>query len=265
MWVLIVIASGLGLFLTRKIIHGIARAKQGKLDLQVQKAILTHPLAQADGAPAQPAATPAAADSTEHDLAAPLGIKITVSTPTKWAQFDRPVIRGASFPDGSIVALSIAEGEGGGVAAKVRLSRDTEISDGGTDYDRCCVGLLRLAGAQAPVRLPHAIAYDTTGKASRPASKTTAEAVISYNDADGRHTTRRVSILGFEPVGLHRRTDEVYLHAWCWQANGYRTFHLSRITAMTDAATGKATKKIDWVWEKGALHFPPSAELLVRG
>lgn len=247
--------------------QAIKRRKQRRADFAAEKAILaaTTSPPQEHTAAANPWATPAdrsdGGTPAGGTLPARVPMAITVTALTSWAEFQRPVLQGTTFPDGSVAVLTVTEGDGGAKAPKMRLSREAQITAEGREYDRCCVGLLRLAGVTAPVRLPHTIAYDTSGKASRPVAKVTAEAVITYADRHGEHSSRRITILGFEPIGTGRVTDEVVLHAWCWTASDYRTFLLSRVASMLDALSGEARDPVRWVWAQAGIKFKPGAKL----
>ncbi|MBW4089923.1 MAG: hypothetical protein HIU82_02270 [Proteobacteria bacterium] len=201
----------------------------------------------------------------EQDLTLPLDLHLTLQTTSAWTEFDQPIIRGIAFPDGSVTATAIQEGHNPGKKpSRTKLTRDMTIDGGTQGYDRCCVGLLRQVGVEAPVRLPHPIAYDTSGKAGRPVGQVTAEAIIDYTDRHFQHSERRITILGFEPIGQHGHTDDVIFHAWCWQAQGYRTFFLTRIKSILDPTTKQRLHSVEWTWAKAGIKFPPGEKLSLR-
>lgn len=250
-WVIMVVI----LFVIGSVAQATRRARRRKNDQAAQEAIAeAEKLVNVTEAPA----------TAEVDLASPLTEELQIETPTKWESFQAPVLRGVRFPGGGVAVMAIAEKVEGGKGKRFRLTRDATITYGSKGFDRCCVGLARLAGIDGPVHLPYPIDYDTSGKAMRPRAKVSEEVVISYDDAKSAHSTRRISVIGFEPVGLGRRTDEVYLHAWCWAQSSYRTFALSRIASLTEVGTQRRPDPIGWAWEKGGLKFSPTDELRAK-
>ena len=230
-------------------------ARRRRADFQAQLALVQN---ASDKDTSPPPEVDEVVLATHHDL------PISLETLTHWQPFKSFDLLGQRFPDGSVAVTRLrSHTTGGEKAVHARLVRDTKISSESGDrvFDRCGVGLLRMAGLTEPVRLPHTVEYDTSGKAMRPADKVTAEAVITYIDAAGTSSTRRVSVLGFEPIGSRRRTDDVLLHAWCWDRKDYRTFKLSRIQSLMDPASARQVDKIEWTWVKGGLKFPHSDRL----
>ena len=245
----------IGLFVGMMLIGGFVKAalnaKAARLDREAQLMLATPKID-----PARIIAAPAEAT--------PTNVTVIVTDVTHWTKITNASVAGQTFPDGTVLAKTVnGIDEQTGKAVAVRLNRDTKITsaDGYQSFDRCCVGLMRLAGMEAPVRMPRTIDYDSNGKIYRPTTKITAEVIISYTEGVANHTTRRISVTGFEPIGHKGHTDDVRLHAWCWSARNYRSFNLSRIKSLMLVGTAQQTDKIKWAWQTGGMRFPPSDAL----
>jgi hypothetical protein len=236
-----------------RIVAAIRRAKRRTADKAKQLQLACPAADEPAGDTAAPDATDAVTDSFD----------ITVSDLNKWNTVHAGKVVATRFPDGSVVATAISgiDSETGQVV-KLRFNRDTKIEAADNRaFDRCGIGLLRLAGFEAPVRMPRTIDYGVDGKVARPAEKITSEVIISYVDGAGASSTRRISVIGFEPIGWKHKTEEVRLHAWCWQKHDYRTFNLTRVRSLMDPVTATQMDKIAWAWHAGGLRFPASDTL----
>ena len=259
------IIAGAIIFIAVLIVVTVIETKRRAADRAAQLA-LSRPVAPADDETQDRDAPQELLAPTMQDIElGKLGdLALTITDLTHWHTIDGTKIIGRVFPDHSVAATALAGiDRGTGKPTSIRFNRDTKIEMTGTNkaFDRCAVGLLRLAGITAPVRLPCTLHFGP--QASRPAKMISVEAIVTYIEAGhaSTRTTRRISVLGFESIGLNRKTDEVRLHAWCWQSEDYRTFNLSRVQSLMDPMTQEQRAPISWAWEAGAIKFPPSEKL----
>lgn len=59
--------------------------------------------------------------------------------------------------------------------------------------------------------------------------------LIEYCDGEGKRSRRRITVNRFSPLG----GGDAWLHSYCHERRGQRTFYLSRISKMTDLKTGE--------------------------
>ncbi len=151
--------------------------------------------------------------------------------------------------DGSIAVTAI-----GGTDAvterrrRYRITRNSELSGpvSNLDFDRCGVGLARLAGDMRSVRLTRPVLLDCNAPIRFPDAKVTQEVTITHTDRNGLKTEDvRLSVMGFDIDPDKSDLRHCYVKAWARKRLDYRCYDIGKIGQVVDAA-GVKHEPVEW-------------------